>query len=335
MKISIIGAGNIGVYLGGLLINKSLKVSFLGRERIKNELFENGLTIYDLKGFNFKIPHEKLNFKTDPHELEKSDIFIITVKSQDTTSTLKSLKNIIEANNIIISLQNGVNNYDLIKSIYPNNITISGMVPFNIYNQDPGVYKCTTSGDLIFQDTEKNSIINDLFYNSSLSYKFDNNIKGILYGKLIFNLNNPINALCNLPLREELMNPEYRFILSICMSEALNVYKHAKINPKILGKMIPWLAPYILRLPNWLFFKIASNMIKIDPYARSSMWEDLKNFKITEIDYITGEILSLGKKYNIHTPYNSLIYDLVKDAEDKKLGSPSLSSNFILNKINS
>ena len=76
-------------------------------------------------------------------------------------------------------------------------------------------------------------------------------------------------------------------------------------------------------------------MIKIDPYARSSMWEDLKNFKITEIDYITGEILSLGKKYNIHTPYNSLIYDLVKDAEDKKLGSPSLSSNFILNKINS
>jgi 2-dehydropantoate 2-reductase len=118
------------------------------------------------------------------------------------------------------------------------------------------------------------------------------------------------------------------------MNEALRVYKHAKIKPKNLGKMIPWLAPYVLQLPNWLFFRVASNMIKIDANARSSMWEDLKNLKTTEIEFITGEILSFGKNYNIPTPYNSLIYNLIKEAENKKHGSPSLTSTNIMKKIN-
>jgi 2-dehydropantoate 2-reductase len=334
MKISIIGAGNIGIYLGGFLLNKSLGVSFLGRDRIKKELIENDLSLCDLKGFQIKIPSEKINYKTNPQELSKSEIYIITVKSQDTLTTLKALKNTIEEKSIIISLQNGVRNFDLIKSIYPDNIIISGMIPFNVYNQSPGNYICTTSGDLIFQNTEYNSTINNLFYNSNLTYKFDYNVEGILYGKLIFNLNNPINALCNLPLREELMNREFRLILSNCMNEALRVYKHAKIKPKNLGKIIPWLAPYVLQLPNWLFFRVASNMIKIDANARSSMWEDLKNLKTTEIEFITGEILSFGKNYNIPTPYNSLIYNLIKEAENKKLGSPSLTSTNIMKKIN-
>ena len=333
MKITIIGAGNIGIYIGGFLLNNSLDVTFLGRDRINKELIENDLSLSDLKGFQIKIPYAKLNYKTNPNELAKSDIYIITVKSQDTKSTLNSLKNTIEEKNIIISLQNGVSNLEFIKSIYPNNIIISGMIPFNIFNQSPGVYKCTTSGELIFQNSECNSIINNLFHNSKLSYKFDDNIEGILYGKLIFNLNNPINALCNLPLREELLNPEFRIILSKCINEALDVYSLAKIKPKILGKMIPWLAPIVLRLPNWLFSRVASNMIKIDPYARSSMWEDLKNLKTTEIEYITGEILKLANKFNVQTPYNSLIYNLIKEAEKKNIGSPSITSSYILNKI--
>jgi ketopantoate reductase len=39
MKISIIGAGNIGIYIGGFLLNKSLSVSFLGRDRIKKRTY--------------------------------------------------------------------------------------------------------------------------------------------------------------------------------------------------------------------------------------------------------------------------------------------------------
>jgi len=333
MKITVIGAGNIGIYVGGFLVSKSLNVTFLGRERIKNEIIEHGLTLSNLDGYENKIPSSKIDFKTNTDEIEKSDLYILTVKTQDTISILKSLKQIIDDKSIIISLQNGISNFDLIKSIYPNSIIIPGMVPFNVFKKDSGIYKCTTSGEIIFQSTDYNSFINNLFYNSTLPYRLDSDIFGILYGKLIFNLNNPINALCNLPLREELMNPEFRFILSNSMSEALVVYKHAKIKPKSLGKMIPWIAPYILRLPNWLFFRVASNMIKIDPTARSSMWEDLKNLKITEIDYITGEILRLADKFNVKIPFNRKIYSLVKEAELRKKGSPALSSSELMKEI--
>jgi 2-dehydropantoate 2-reductase len=119
------------------------------------------------------------------------------------------------------------------------------------------------------------------------------------------------------------------------MLEALSVLKTAKIKPKSLGTMIPWLAPFILRLPNWLFFKVASNMIKIDPDARSSMWEDLQNKKVTEVDYITGEILKLANQLNLPTPFNTTIYNLIKVAEVKRNGSPSIPAKELLEEIKS
>jgi 2-dehydropantoate 2-reductase len=335
MKVTIVGAGNIGIYIGGFLSNKSIQINFLGRERIREEIKENDLTLFEFQGSKIRISYKDIIYKIHPSEIESSDIFIITVKSQDTISTLTSLNKIIKDDTIIISLQNGVSNFEFIQSIFPRNSIISGMVPYNIFKQNPGIYKRTTSGDLIFQSSIHNSLIDSIFKDSKLSYKFDQNTKGILYGKLIFNLNNPINALCNLPLREELSDQSFRRILSNCMLEALSVLKTAKIKPKSLGTMIPWLAPLILRLPNWLFFKVASNMIKIDPDARSSMWEDLQNKKVTEVDYITGEILKLAKQLNLLTPYNTTIYHLIKVAEVKRNGSPSISAKELQEEINS
>ncbi|MCE9500285.1 MAG: 2-dehydropantoate 2-reductase, partial [Leptospira sp.] len=92
------------------------------------------------------------------------------------------------------------------------------------------------------------------------------------------------------------------------------------------GKVVPQIAPFVLCLPDFMFFRIASNMIKIDPLARSSMWEDLNKGRLTEIDYINGEIVKLGKKLFIETPINSKIIEMIRIAEKNKSGSPMLNS---------
>ena len=88
--------------------------------------------------------------------------------------------------------------------------------------------------------------------------------------------------------------------------------------------MPPGSIPRILRLPNWLFRTVARRMLAIDPQARSSMWEDLQRRRVTEIDYMQGAILKLGRKSEMRTPLSERIIALVKRAEAAGAGSPSL-----------
>ena len=83
--------------------------------------------------------------------------------------------------------------------------------------------------------------------------------------------------------------------------------------------------PRILRLPNWLFRRVARRMLAIDPQARSSMWEDLERRRTTEIDYLQGAILALAEKHGIPRAVTERIVRLVKQAETARAGSPGLT----------
>jgi 2-dehydropantoate 2-reductase len=149
----------------------------------------------------------------------------------------------------------------------------------------------------------------------------------VQYGKLIMNLNNAVNALSGIPLKSQLGDRQYRLVMAKVLSEALAVLKAEGITPARTGKVIPKLMPTIMKLPNFLFKAVAASTLKIDPEARSSMYEDLVLGRRTEIDYLNGEIVRLGKKHHIATPVNSHIVELVKQSEQAQRGSPHLPAN--------
>ena len=152
----------------------------------------------------------------------------------------------------------------------------------------------------------------------------------VQYGKLIINLNNAVNALSGIPLQQQLGNRDYRKVVAEVQKEALAVLKAKGITPARLGKVIPSLMPYILLLPNGLFKLVAASTLKIDPQARSSMYEDLELNRPTEIDFLNGEVVRKGAILNIHTPVNSHIVSLVKRAEKNGAGSPHLSASELM-----
>jgi 2-dehydropantoate 2-reductase len=135
--------------------------------------------------------------------------------------------------------------------------------------------------------------------------------------------------LSGAPLLEQLNNQEYRKVMAKVIAEALKVMKVAGIKPARTGKVIPKLMPFILSLPNWLFKRVASATLKIDPKARSSMYEDFELRRKTEIDYLNGEIVRLASALDIEAPVNQAIVNLVKDAEQKRYGSPKLSAEHL------
>jgi 2-dehydropantoate 2-reductase len=105
----------------------------------------------------------------------------------------------------------------------------------------------------------------------------------------------------------------------------LAVLDKAGITPARIEGVSPGTIPRILRLPNWLFRRVARRMLAIDPQARSSMWEDLQRRRRTEIDYLQGAILALSAKTGTAAPVTKGIVRLVKDAEAARAGPPGLT----------
>jgi 2-dehydropantoate 2-reductase len=79
-----------------------------------------------------------------------------------------------------------------------------------------------------------------------------------------------------------------------------------------------------LSLPTPLVKLVARAQLRVNPDARSSMWEDLRRGRATEIDYLNGEIVRLADRSGVDAPLNRRIVELVHDVEARGSGSPAL-----------
>ena len=125
------------------------------------------------------------------------------------------------------------------------------------------------------------------------------NIDGVQWGKLLVNLNNALNALADLPLRRQLAQRAWRRLFADQMAEGLAAISAEGIRP-VSPTPIPasWMPP-LLRLPDAIFEALLGRTMKIDPEARSSMWEDLQRGRRTEIDYLQGVITEIADRHGL------------------------------------
>jgi 2-dehydropantoate 2-reductase len=149
-------------------------------------------------------------------------------------------------------------------------------------------------------------------------------LQPVLWGKLLLNLNNPINALSGLPIRAQMAQRGYRRVLAACLREALVVLARAGITPRVDAPLPPGTLPRLLELPDWLFTIVARPMLAIDPDAVTSMQIDLRRGHPTEIDALNGEIVRLGQAVKVEAPLNARIVEAIQAAEGGR--APSLTA---------
>ena len=88
--------------------------------------------------------------------------------------------------------------------------------------------------------------------------------------------------------------------------------------------------PHLLRLPDAIFGALLASAMKIDPEARSSMWEDLKRGRRTEIGYLQGVIAEIAGRHGLQVPLSRRVVALIGDAETAGKGPPGLTPQQIL-----
>ena len=72
---------------------------------------------------------------------------------------------------------------------------------------------------------------------------------------------------------------------------------------------------FILKLPTPVVRVVIRAQLRIDPDARVSMWTDLERGRLTEVDFLNGEIVRLADEQGAAAPINRRIVELVHEAE--------------------
>ncbi|HEU4404331.1 MAG TPA: 2-dehydropantoate 2-reductase [Polyangiaceae bacterium] len=315
-RVGILGAGSIGAYVGAHLIVAGIDTILIGRPALGAAVRAGGLRVTDYAGKDLRVGPERVRYATDAAALADRDLVFVTVKSGATAEAGAQLAGALGEGATVVSLQNGVRNADALARALPRARVLAGMVPYNVLWGEGAHFHAGTSGALAVERAgEASRAAVAALRRAGLEAGEHPDLRGVLWGKLVLNLNNAVNALSGLTLREELSDRGYRRVLAALQREALAVLRRAGVRPRRSGRALPSLAPYALALPDALFFRLAKGMITIDPLARSSMWDDLERGRRTEIDQLNGEVVALARSLGAAAPRNEAIVALVKAVE--------------------
>lgn len=327
-KIVIAGAGSIGCYVGGCLLLAGRDAHFLIRPRLATELAAHGLTISDCSGRERKIDSGRLLLDTEPSVMATADLIFVTVKSVATAEIALQIAMHAKPGAVVVSFQNGIGNADTLREVCHDQTVLPGMVGFNVVHLSEGRFHQATTGALYLPPD--NAALAALKNVDGLVVRPCHDMQGILWGKLLLNLGNALNALSGLPLHEQLHDIRWRRLHATMMDEALLAMSKAKISPAKLTVIPARVLPYLLRLPTPIYRHVMAANFTIDRRARSSMAQDLDLGRHTEIDFLQGAVIALAEKHGVSTPLCRRVADAVRLAEVAKSGSPCLAPESLL-----
>jgi|SRR5665213_3750964 len=321
--IVVAGAGSIGCFVGGMLAAAGRRVALLARPRVIGEIEAGGLRLTSFEGLDCTVASNRIAMSESPSLFADAGTILVTVKSDDTAEIADAVARQAPAGAVVVSLQNGVGNVAVLRERLPGHRVLAGMVPFNVTAPAPGRYHRATSGDIVMEWDEAGTAAQ--LSAPGLKMRASRNIAGVQWGKLLVNLNNALNALSGLPLRRQLAQRPWRALFADQMAEGLSAIKAEGIQP-VSSTPVPasW-TPHLLRLPDAIFATVLGSTMKIDPEARSSMWEDLARGRRTEIDHLQGVIVDIADRHGLDVPLSRRVVALIKRAEAECKGSPGLT----------
>ncbi|PYC65907.1 2-dehydropantoate 2-reductase [Streptomyces tateyamensis] len=316
--MAVLGAGSIGCHLGGLLADTA-EVVLIGRPGAMAAIEADGLTLTG-PGEARRVTH-RLTLATGAEAAAGADYVLVTVKSTDTAAAAAQLAPHLSPGTVVISFQNGLHNPALLRAALPDHPVLAGMVPYNVVRTGPAAFHQGSGGRVLLADAPDAAGFLAAAAGTGLRVAAHPDMPGVQAAKLVMNLNNAINALSDLPLREQLGRRAYRVCLARCQREALAAFRAAGIRPVQLGAVPPARMPLLLGLPDPLFRRLAGAALRIDAKARSSMWEDLQRGRPTEVDSLQGEVVALAERHGLRAPACARLVELVHQAERAGAGA--------------
>lgn len=304
-KIYVLGAGAVGCYFGGMLARADYDVTLMARPKRANAINTFGLEM-DCQSFQ-ELVH--IHASSDISLLQDADLVLLSVKSPDTKKVIEGIAPILPSRAVILSLQNGVANVDIASQIIANPI-----YPAVVY------VACGMVGDRTMKHHGRGELLLGSLYPSKPA--------DLNHLRDICELFESASVPCSIASQIDkdmwlkfLVNCSYNGISGIgqiAYGEMVKIPEVIKLIEGITAEFLLIAARKGIKISN-VEAKEANEMIaKTMATQISSTAQDLAKNKPTEIDFLNGYIVELGKSYGILTPYNESVFSMVKMLELKK-----------------
>ena len=322
MNVLVYGAGAIGQFLGAKLALAGAHIHLIARAPVVTAIAAHGLRVTDLGARECIAPGITAS---ETLIAAKPDLVLLTVKGAATAAAARDLVAHLPAGTPVLSFQNGVEAVGRLHAAAPNLVALAGMVSYNVVQTEPGRVRRATQGWAMAQRAAITERLLVIAMRSSLRLQLRDDMPAVQWGKLLLNLNNPVNALSGLPLRQQLLDPGYRDLLADLQVEALRALHSAGIRPARVSPLPAAWLPTILRLPTAVFRVVAAGLLRIAPEARSSMLDDRLAGRITEVDDLCGAVIRVALRSGAAAPLNAALCGLMNRlATDQYLTSEQL-----------
>ncbi|HEX2056235.1 MAG TPA: 2-dehydropantoate 2-reductase [Nitrospiraceae bacterium] len=295
-NIMIVGAGSVGGFFGAHLARHHQSVSFLLRPKTLSAVRERGLTVRSAMGsFTVHPPAA-----AEPRELPQPDVILLAVKAYDLDEVLNQLDPVLTGRTVLVTLQNGIDTEDRILARLKRDCVVGGVAYIYSKIAEPGLidhYKkgAVAIGELMGHESERLLQIRDLFAAAQIPCQLSKDIRRSKWEKMCWNcVFNPITVLIDDQVAKAVDHPDMVGVIRQIVGEVMAVSAAMKVPlpPDMADKVVKW-----------------TQEIRD---IHTSMYDDWKAGRPTEIDYLNGFIVRQGREFGIPTPVNEALTAMIK-----------------------
>jgi 2-dehydropantoate 2-reductase len=297
LKVTVMGAGAVGCYFGGMLARAGHAVTLVARPQHVEAIARDGLRMETVQ-FDERV---KLAATSDPASVAGADVVLFSVKSTDTEAAGAQIASHLKPGALVLTLQNGVDNAERLRAVLPGVQVAAAVVYVATEMAGPGHLLHKGRGDLVIEPSPGSAGFAQALIAAGVPTEISEDVRGALWAKLVLNCAfNAISAIAQQPYGKVVQGPGVPQLMADSVAECLAVAQAE-------GVAVPGDMGAACR-----------KLIEAMPGQYSSTAQDLARHKHTEIDYLNGLIVRRGEALGVPTPANNALWALVKLLEAKR-----------------
>lgn len=296
--IVVVGAGAMGCYFGGILLQAGHQVSFIDVNPRQIETINLKGLILETDEGRSELPATAALAKDVK---QPADLVIMFTKTLHTDAAMRSIQHLLTPDTVILSLQNGLGNAERIAQHHDQSRIAIGttLVPADLQSPGHVVSHGPSNSHMMDADTNHPEWVDSLaqlFNEAGLTTGLDPEIHRVIWSKVAFNA--ALNSICAITGATPGRIAETQASVEL----ARNVVHETVLVGQANGIHLD--EAYI-----WGNVKMA---MKEHPNHKPSMLQDIESGRATEIDAINGAIAAAAIDTEVETPVNNTLCQLVK-----------------------
>lgn len=298
MRIGIFGAGGVGGYFGARLAAAGHDVTFIARGAHLEAMRQNGLSVKSPLG---DVTIDDVSAVEDVADASALDLLLISVKLWSTETVARAVRPLAESGTAIVSFQNGVAQYDVLRRELPDESLFAGIAFISATIQAPGVIahhndlQALHFGEFDGRTSERVAAFKAACDEAGLDAEISDDIGVTLWQKFVMLTGlSATTAAMRQPIGAVRSNEQTRRFLYDIVNEVVTVGRARGIN-----------------LAADHTDKGMRILDSLDHGVYASMAHDLAVGNRLELPWLSGAVVDFGRELNVATPCNRAVADIL------------------------